>query len=93
MAKHLLRRMTQRLNETWLNINSGPNGRLMSSDTDMRARINDATKAAMKDKNMVRVSTLRLITAAIKDRDIAARAEDRCEGIDSSEILLSLIHI
>ena len=59
----------------------------MSSDTDMRARINDATKAAMKDKNMVRVSTLRLITAAIKDRDIAARAEDRCEGIDSSEIL------
>lgn len=59
----------------------------MTTATDMRARINDATKSAMKDKNMVRVSTLRLITAAIKDRDIAARAEDRCEGIDSSEIL------
>ena len=59
----------------------------MSTAPDMRGRINDATKSAMKNKNMVRVSTLRLITAAIKDRDIAARAEDRCEGIESSEIL------
>lgn len=41
----------------------------------------------MKDKDMVRVSTLRLISAAVKDRDIAARAEDRCQGIDDSEIL------
>lgn len=34
-----------------------------------------------------RVSTLRLITAAIKDRDIAARAEDRCCGVTDDEIL------
>jgi len=35
----------------------------------------------------LRVSTLRLVSAAVKDRDIAARAEDRCEGIGESEIL------
>lgn len=59
----------------------------MTTETDMRARINDATKTAMKNKDTLRVSTLRLVTAAVKDRDIAARAEDRCEGIDPSEIL------
>lgn len=53
----------------------------------MRAKINDAIKAAMKDRDKLRVSTLRLVTAAIKDRDIAARAEDRCEGINTQEIL------
>jgi len=45
----------------------------------------------MKDKDAVRVSTLRLITAAVKDRDIAARAEDRCEGINAEEILSLLV--
>ena len=53
----------------------------------LRENISNATKSAMKDKDMVRVSTLRLISAAVKDRDIAARAEDRCEGIDEGEIL------
>ena len=53
----------------------------------LRTRINDATKTAMKEKDKLTVSTLRLISAAIKDRDIAARAEDRVEGIDESEIL------
>ncbi|HBS31514.1 MAG TPA: glutamyl-tRNA amidotransferase [Parvularcula sp.] len=37
-----------------------------------------------------RVATLRLITAAIKDRDIAARAEDRCCGVTDDEILAIL---
>lgn len=59
----------------------------MTAAADMRTRINEATKAAMKEKAAVRVSTLRLITAAVKDRDIAARAEDRCEGINTAEIL------
>lgn len=59
----------------------------MTAAADMRKRINDATKTAMKNKAAVRVSTLRLITAAVKDRDIAARAEDRCEGINEAEIL------
>lgn len=38
----------------------------------------------------LRVSTLRLITAAIKDRDIAARGEDRCCGVTDDEILAIL---
>ena len=59
----------------------------MSDATTLRERINDATKTAMKEKDKLRVSTLRLISAAVKDRDIAARAEDRVEGIEEAEIL------
>lgn len=42
---------------------------------ELRARIQDATKAAMKARDQLRLSTLRLIGAAIKDREIAARGE------------------
>jgi uncharacterized protein YqeY len=59
----------------------------MSDATELRQSINDSIKTAMKEKDRLRVSTLRLITAAVKDRDIAARAEDRCEGINDAEIL------
>jgi len=61
--------------------------KLMSDAAKLRTQINDSIKAAMKEKDTVRVSTLRLVTAAVKDRDIAARAEDRCEGINAEEIL------
>ncbi|HSF90748.1 MAG TPA: GatB/YqeY domain-containing protein, partial [Paracoccaceae bacterium] len=37
----------------------------------MRKRISDALKDAMKSKDSARLSTVRLINAAIKDRDIA----------------------
>lgn len=47
-------------------------------------------KTAMKAKDTARLSTLRLINAAIKDRDIAARAEDRCTGCEETEILAIL---
>jgi len=47
-------------------------------------------KEAMKEKAQLRLSTLRLINAAIKDRDIAARAEGVEEGVDDSEILAIL---
>ena len=53
----------------------------------MRDKISAALKDAMKAKEERRVSTLRLIMAAIKDRDIAARAEDRCDGVSDDEIL------
>lgn len=53
----------------------------------LRDQISAATKTAMRDKATVRLSTLRLMSAAIKDRDIAARAADRCGGIDDGEIL------
>jgi uncharacterized protein YqeY len=53
----------------------------------LRDRISEDTKTAMKAKDSVKVSTLRLVSAAIKDRDIAARSSDRCGGIDDSEIM------
>ncbi len=53
----------------------------------MRNRVQDAMKAAMKAKDADRLSTLRLITAAIKDRDIAARGEGREDGVDDGDIL------
>jgi hypothetical protein len=57
----------------------------------LREKIDDALKASMKARDeKLRVSTLRLITAAIKDRDIAARAEDRCNGVADAEILAIL---
>lgn len=56
----------------------------------MRAKINSALKQAMKDKAADRLSTLRLINAAIKDRDIALRGEGKDEGVADSEILAIL---
>ncbi|MCP1337399.1 GatB/YqeY domain-containing protein [Futiania mangrovi] len=53
----------------------------------MRDEINSALKTAIKAKEPTRVSTLRLIIAAIKDRDIAVRSEDRTTGITDEEIL------
>ncbi len=56
----------------------------------LRAEILDGIKAAMKTKDEIGLSTLRLVNAAIKDRDIAVRAQDRPEGIDEKEILTLL---
>ncbi len=54
---------------------------------ELRARINTAMKQAMRDKAAHRLSTLRLINAAIKDRDIAARAEGNDDGVGDDEVL------
>jgi hypothetical protein len=54
---------------------------------DLRARVNAAVKQAMKDRASDRLSTLRLINAAFKDRDIAVRGEGREEGVDETELL------
>lgn len=54
-------------------------------------RINDDLKASMKARDdKTKVSTLRLINAAVKDRDIAARAEDRCSGLSDDEVIAVL---
>lgn len=53
----------------------------------LRIQINDAYKAAMKQKEALKVSTLRLIQAAIKDRDIAARSKGNQDGISDDEVL------
>ena len=57
---------------------------------ELRALINTAMKQAMRDKATARLSTVRLINAAIKDRDIAARAEGNDEGVDDAEVLAIL---
>ncbi|MBI6630548.1 GatB/YqeY domain-containing protein [Pontibaca salina] len=57
---------------------------------DMRTRINDAIKQAMKDKAATRLSTLRLVNAAIKDQDIAARMQDGDDGVGDAEVLAIL---
>jgi len=49
---------------------------------DLRTRISAELKDAMKSKDTARLSTLRLINAAIKDREIAKRGE--AEGEDAS---------
>ena len=53
----------------------------------IRTRLKDALKAAQKEKDKCSVSTLRLITAALKDRDIAARCKGTMDGIDEDEVL------
>lgn len=57
---------------------------------ELRDQISDALKTAMREKDTLRLSTLRLINAAIKDRDIAKRGEggDGADtGVDGTEIL------
>ena len=57
---------------------------------DLRARILASMKQAMKEKDAERLSTVRLISAAIKDRDIAARAEGNDDGVDETEVMAIL---
>ena len=47
---------------------------------EMRAKITTALKEAMKAKDATRLSTLRLINAAIKDLDIAKRTDGGSVG-------------
>lgn len=54
---------------------------------DMRERIAQALKDAMKSKDTERLSTLRLINAAIKDREIALRSEGDGDNVGDPEIL------
>ena len=56
----------------------------------LRTRLNEALKQAMLAKNQRAVSTVRLILAALKDRDIAARPRGVTDGIDEAEILSML---
>ena len=56
----------------------------------LREQVNTALKQAMRDKATARLATLRLISAAIKDQDIAARSADGDTGVSDSEILAIL---
>src|SRR5215469_18200583 len=53
----------------------------------LRVQFGEALKNAMRARDQKRVSTLRLVLAAVKDRDIAGRSESSREGIGDEEIL------
>ena len=56
----------------------------------LREDIASAMKKAMKAKDQAALATLRLISAALKDRDIAARGNGNHDGISDDEILSML---
>ena len=56
----------------------------------LREKINQQFNVAMKNKNKTLVSTLRLILAAIKERDIANRTGGKKEEVKDQEIIRSL---
>ena len=53
----------------------------------MRDKLDKSLKDAMRARDAQKISTIRLINAAIKDRDIAIRSEDNLEGVSDEEIL------
>ena len=53
----------------------------------LREKINQEFNAALKNKNKTLVSTLRLILAAIKERDIANRTSGKKEEVKDQEII------
>ena len=53
----------------------------------LREKINEHFNAALKSKNKTLVSTLRLILAAIKERDIANRTSGKKEEVKDPEII------
>lgn len=56
----------------------------------LRQKLNDTLKDAMRAKEERKVSTIRLINAALKDRDIQARGNGNADGISDDEVLALL---
>ena len=52
----------------------------------LRERFNDALKAAMREKDTLALSTVRLILARLKERDIEVRPKGNTEGIGDPDI-------
>ena len=57
---------------------------------DLRAKLQTATKESMKAKDSARLSTLRLIGAAIKDREIALRGGDGDGELTETDLIAIL---
>lgn len=58
--------------------------------TTLRDRIDAALKQAMRDKDAARLATLRLISAAIKDQEIAARGTGGETQLGDDDVLAIL---
>ena len=52
----------------------------------LRIKIETKLQGALKERNKLEISTLRLILAAVKDRDIARRTADNRTGIKDEDI-------
>jgi uncharacterized protein len=52
----------------------------------LREQLNEALKTAMRAKDQAGLRTLRLILAALKDRDISARGTGNSDGVKEEEI-------
>ena len=63
---------------------------LYRKEVVMRSLLDTNLKEAIRSQEKQRLATLRLINAAIKDRDIAVRSEENTEGVSDSEIILIL---
>ena len=53
----------------------------------LRDQLSESLKSAMKGKNAAATGAIRLIQAALKDRDIAARSKGNMDGVGDDEIL------
>jgi len=53
----------------------------------LREQLSNAYKDSLRAQDTQAVSTLRLILAALKDRDIAARGKGNSDGISEDEVL------
>lgn len=56
----------------------------------LRERITQAMKEAMRAKDQATLSTVRMIMAGLKDRDIDARGKGNTDGISDADILSML---
>jgi len=56
----------------------------------LREKINENLNTALKNKNKTLISTLRLVLAAIKDKEIANRSGEKKESIKDAEIVTVL---
>lgn len=59
-------------------------------EKSLRDRLNDELKKAMRERDQLKVSTLRLILAAVKEKDIQARTQGADETATDPEILSML---
>ncbi|MCP5036294.1 MAG: GatB/YqeY domain-containing protein [Rhodobacteraceae bacterium] len=57
---------------------------------ELRTRVTDALKTAMKEREVARLSTLRLINAAIKDKDIELRGKGEEATVTDADVLVIL---
>ncbi len=57
---------------------------------DKRTEFSVALKKSLKNKDKIAMSTIRLMMAALKDRDIAAREKGDSDGVSDAEILQML---